>query len=182
MDVTPHRRHRHGRYLPTRFSTLVASCSILLGLLAACGDAPPRTERGNERSAVAPMTVLAPIPCEPSSGGTVNQFDAFKRETVTPISARDLQQKLTGTTCSIAELGAQPDETVFVYGTGFDGKSVVVTGQEGETVELTVMELTRFVGHLILGLVVLEEGGPDGSSIDVSRGVPARGRRAVPQL
>ena len=35
-----------------------------------------------------------------------------------------------------------------------------------------LMELTQFPGHLILG-VGPGEGGPDGSSIEVSRGVPA---------
>jgi hypothetical protein len=34
------------------------------------------------------------------------------------------------------------------------------------------MILTRFGGHLILG-ETLEEGGPGGSSNEVSRGVPA---------
>lgn len=39
-------------------------------------------------------------------------------------------------------------------------------------IEPLLVELTRFSGHLILG-VVPGKGGPDGSSSEVPRGVPS---------
>jgi hypothetical protein len=38
-----------------------------------------------------------------------------------------------------------------------------------------MLQLTRFGGHLILGRDVLEEGGRDGPSVEVSVGVPSGG-------
>ena len=53
-----------------------------------------------------------------------------------------------------------------------DGDAVSVPNSPLRTPQEPSLELTRFGGHLILD-VSRGEGGPGGSSIEVSRGVPA---------
>jgi hypothetical protein len=69
---------------------------------------------------------------------------------------------------------SQAQSVVRVVAVDDDGQNhfAILPGSVAKNRHLLDLELTRFVGHPILG-VVPGEGGPDGSSSEVPRGVPA---------